>query len=178
MCLPKFIELYLKRVSFQFSSVAQSCPTLCNPTDCSTPGFRVLCHLPEHAQTHVNWVSNATQISHPLSFPPLPTSIFPSIRVFSIESALRIRWPKYWSFSFASILPMNIQDWLPLGLTGLIILQPMGLSGVFSNTKVQKYQFFSAQAYLWSNSHIHTWLQKNHSFDYTDLCGQSDVSTF
>ena len=194
--------------------------------------------------------------NHPiLCHPPLLLSIFPSIRVFSNESVLRIRWPKYWSFSFsispsnkpvqfssvqlsrsvmsdslqphesqhtrppcpsptpeaypnscpsrrwchstisfsvipfssflwsflasgsfpmsqffvsggqstwvsasASVFPMNIQDWLPLGLTGLISLQSKGLSIVFSNTTVQKHQFFSTQLSLWSNSHICTWL--------------------
>ena len=89
-------------------------------------------------------------------------SIFPSIRVFCSDLALCIRWPKYWSFSFTSVLPMNIQDWFPLGWTGWISLQSKGLSRVFSNTTVQKHQFFCAQLSLWSNSHIH-W--KNHSLD-------------
>ena len=88
----------------------------------------------------------------------LLSSIFPSIRVFSNESVLRIRWPKYCSSASASVLPMNIQNWFPLGWTGLISLQSKGLSGVFSNTTVQKYQFFCAQPSLWSSSHIHTWL--------------------
>ena len=84
----------------QFSSVTQSCPTLCDPMDHSTPGLPVHHQLPEFTQTHVHWVSDAIQSSHPL--PPflLLPSIFPHIRVFSNESALRIRWPKYWSFSF------------------------------------------------------------------------------
>ena len=82
----------------------------------------------------------------------LPPSIFPKIRVFSNESVLRIRWPKYWSFSSASVLPMNIQGWFPLELTGLI-LQSTGFSRVFSNTRVQKHQFFGAQPSLWCNSH-------------------------
>ena len=83
----------------------------------------------------------------------LPPSIFPSIRVFSNESALHIRWPKYWSFSF-SISPSNelifqwAQDWAPLGWTGWISLQSKGLSRVFSNTTVQKHQFFGAQLSL------------------------------
>ena len=95
----------------------------------------------------------------------LPPSIFPNIMVFSNESVLRIRWPEYWSFSF-SICPSNdIQDWFPLGFTGLISLRSRGLSGVSSNTTVEKYLFLSAQLSLWSNSHIHTWLQKNQSFD-------------
>ena len=72
-------------------------------------------------------------------------SIFPSIRVFSNESALRMRWPKYWSFSFNISLPMNTQDWSPLGWTVWICLQSKWLSRVFSNTTVQKHPFFGAQ---------------------------------
>ena len=90
----------------QFSSVAQSCPTLCDLMDCSTPGFPVRHRLPELAQTHVHRVSDAIQPSHPLVPLLLLPSILPSIRVFSNESALRIRWPKDWSFSF-SISPSN-----------------------------------------------------------------------
>ena len=86
----------------------------------------------------------------------LSSSIFPSIRVFSNESVLCIRWPKYWSFSFSTVLPMNIQDWFPLGLSGLNSLQSKGLSRVFSNTTAQKHQFLSIQLSLWSSSHIHT----------------------
>ena len=105
-------------------------------------------------------------------------SIFSSIKVFSSESALRIRWPEYWSFSFR-ISPFNEYSGLiSFGLTGLISLQFKGLSGVFSSITVWKHRFFSTQPSLWSNSHICTWLlerQANkHSFDYTDLCWQSD----
>ena len=84
-------------------------------------------------------------------------SIPPSIRVFSNESALHIRWPKYWSFSFNISPSMNTQDWSPWEWTGWISLQSKGLSRVFSNTTVQKHQFFSAQPSSQSNSHIHTW---------------------
>ena len=84
---------------------------------------------------------------------PIP----PSIRVFSSESTVRMRWPKYWSFSF-SISPSNEhQDFFPLGWTGWISLQSKGLSRVFSNATVQKHQFFSTQLSSQSNSHIHTW---------------------
>ena len=85
-------------------------------------------------------------------------SIFPSIRVFSNESALCIRWPKCWSFSFNIVLPMNTQDWSPLGWTGWISLWSKGLSRVFTSTTVGKHQFFSTQPSLWSNSHIYIWL--------------------
>ena len=78
----------------------------------------------------------------------LLSSIFPSIRVFSNVSVLPIKWPKYWSFSISSVLPMNTQDWSPLECTGWISLQSKGLSRVFSNTTVQKHQFFGAQLSL------------------------------
>ena len=102
-------------------SVAQSCLTLCSPMDCSTPGFPALHQLPEFAQALVHRVGDAIQPSHPLSPLLLLPSIFPSIRVFSKESALRIRWPEYWSFSF-SISPSKEHpglisfrmDWLDL----------------------------------------------------------------
>ena len=84
----------------QFSSVAQSCPTLCDPMNHSMPGLSIHHQLLESTQTHVHQVSDAIQPSHALSSLLLLPSIFPSIRVFSNESALRIRWPKYWSFNF------------------------------------------------------------------------------
>ena len=86
--------------SVHFSSVAQLGPILCDPMNCSMPGLAVHHQLSEFIQTHVHWIGDAIQPSHPLSFLLLLPSIFPSIRVFSHESALCIRWPKYWSFSF------------------------------------------------------------------------------
>ena len=124
-------------------SAGKSSLTLCGPVNCSMPGFPVLHCIRESAQTLVHWVGDAIQPSHPLLLLP---SIFPNIRVFSNESAL------------ASALPVSIQGWFPLGLTGLISLQSRGILRVFSNTTVQKHQFFGAQPSLWSNSHIHTWL--------------------
>ena len=91
-----------KTYAHQFSSVAQLCPTLCNPMDCSTPGFPDHHQLLEFTQTHVHRFGDNIQPSHPLSSPSfLLPSIFSSIRVFSNESVLRIRWPKYQSFSFS-----------------------------------------------------------------------------
>ena len=90
----------------QFSSVAQLCPTLCDPMNCSTPGFPVHHQLPEFTQTHVHRVGDAIQPSHPLSSPFPSSPIPPSIRFFSNESTFWMRWPKYWSFSF-SISPSN-----------------------------------------------------------------------
>ena len=106
--------------SLQFGSVSQSCPNLCNPMNRSTPGLPVHHQLPESTQTHVHLVGDAIQPSHPCH-PLLLPSIFPSIRVFSNESVLCIRWPKYRSFSF-SISPSNEHpglisfrmDWLDL----------------------------------------------------------------
>ena len=113
--------------SVQFSSVAQSRLTLCDPMNCSMPCLPVHHQLPESIQTHVHWVSDAIQPLHPLSSPSPPAPIFPSIRVFSNESALRIRWPKYWSFSF-NISPTNEHpglisfrmDWLDLAVQGTL----------------------------------------------------------
>ena len=92
--------------SVQFSSVTQSCPTLCDPMDCSTPGLPVHHQLPELAQTHVHRVGDAIQPSYPLSSPSLPAFNLSQHQGFSNESVLHIRWPKYWSFSF-SISPSN-----------------------------------------------------------------------
>ena len=107
--------------SVQFSSVAQSFMTLCEPMNHSKPGFPGHYQLPESTQTHVHWVGDAIQPSHPLRPLLLLPSIFPSIRVFSNESVLRIRWPKYWSFSFSTspsseysgLISFRI-DWLDL----------------------------------------------------------------
>ena len=98
-------------------------------------------------------LSNHFILCRPLLLPP---SIFHSIRVFSNKSALHIRWPKYWSFSYSISPSKSFQDWFPLGWTGWISLQSKGLSRVFSNTTVQKHQFFGIQLYLWSNSIIHS----------------------
>ena len=94
-------------------------------------------------------------LCHPLLLLP---SIFPIIRVFSNESDLCIRCQSIGAWASVSVPPMNIQDWLPLVLTGFISLQSKGLWTVYSNTIVQKHQFFSLQPSLWSSSHIHTWL--------------------
>ena len=129
------------------SSVQSLSLTLCDPMDCNMPGLPVHCQLLEFTQTHVYWVGDAMMpSSHLILYHPffLLPSIFPSIRVFSNESVLCIRWPKYWSFlEGASVLPVNIQDWSPLGWTGWISLQSKGLSRVFSNTTVQKHQSLS-----------------------------------
>ena len=115
----KLTKYFKKHI--QFSSVTQSCLILCNLMDCRTPGFPVHHQLLELDQTYVHRVSDAIQPSHPLLSPFPPPSIFPSIRIFSSESVLHIRWPKYWSFNL-SISPSNeysglisfSMDWLDL----------------------------------------------------------------
>ena len=141
--------------SVQFSSIAQSCLTPCNPMDCRMPGFPVT-----NSQSLLKLMSIESLMpsSHLILCRLLLPSIFPSIRVFSNESVLMATSGGQSIGASASVLPMNIQDWFPLGWTGLISLQSKGLSRVFFNTTVQKHQFFSAQLSLWSVSHIHIWL--------------------
>ena len=140
------------KMEIQFSSVAQSCPTLCEPVDGSTPGLPVHHQLPEFTQTHVHSDGDAIQPPHPLLSPSSPAFI-PSIRVFSNETALHIRWPKYCSFSFG-ISPSNEHsglisfrmDWLDL----------LAVQGTLKSLLQLHSLKASAQLSLESNSHIHT----------------------
>ena len=151
----------------QFSSVPQSCQTLCDPMDWSTPGFPVYQWLLELIQTHVHRVSDAIQPSHPLSTPSPPA--------FNLSQHQGLFQGVSSSHQVAKVLEFQLQHqsfrwifrtdflynwllWFPLGLTGWISWQSKGLSRVFSNTTGQKHQFFSTQLSLWSSSHIHTWL--------------------
>ena len=150
----ELVEISLNSQSV--SSLAQLCPTLCNPMNDSMPASLSITNswsLPKPMSIESVMPSNHVILCCPLLLLP---SIFPSIRGFSNESALHIRWPKYWSFSFSFSPSMNSQDWSPLGWNGWISLQSKGLSRVFSNTTVQKHQFFGAQLSSQSNSHIHT----------------------
>ena len=147
-------ETEAEKVSVQFNSVAQSCSTLCDPVNRSTPGLPVHDQHLEFTQTHVHGVGDAIQPSHPLS-PPSPPALKLSQHqglfkwvsslhqvVFSNESVLCI------VSASTSVLPMGTQEWPPLGWTGWIFLQSKALSRVFSNTTVQKHQFFSSQLSL------------------------------
>ena len=141
------VHIYLTNLYSQFSSVVQLCPTLCDPMDYRMPGFPVHHQFPELAQTHVHRAGDIIQPCHPLSYLLLP-SIFPSIRVFSKEPVLRIRWPNYWNFSF-NISPSNQHSGLiSFRMDWLDLLVSKGLLRVFSNTKVQKHQFFGTQLFL------------------------------
>ena len=146
--------------------------------DFSTPGFPVHRQLPELAQTHVHWVGDAIQPSHPFHPLLLLPSVFPSIRVFSNESFISDGQTIGASLS-ASVLPMNIQDWFPLGLTGLIALLFKGLfQESFPTPQFKKHQFFHFNfIYDPTLTPIHDYW-KNHSFDCTDLCWRSNVSAF
>ena len=144
--------------SVQFSSVSQSCLTLCEPMNRSKPGLLVHHQLPEFTQTHVHRVGDAIQPSHPLSptVPPAPQSL-PASGAFPMSQLFTLGGQHTGVSASASVLPMNTQDWSPLGRTGWIYLQSKGLSRVFSNTTAEKHQFFGAQLSSQSNSHIHTW---------------------
>ena len=140
-------------------SVQFSCSVLspCDPMNCSMSGFPVHHQFLEFIQTHVHWVGDATEPSHPLSSPSPPAlnlshhqGLFKWVNSASDGQSIRVP-------ASASVLPMNIQDRSPLGLTGWISLQSKGLSRVFSNTTVQKHQFFGTQLSLYSKSHMYTW---------------------
>ena len=164
---------------YLISSVAQLCPTLCVPTDCSTSSFPVNPQLPSLLKLmsiESMMPSNHLILCHPLLFLP---SIFPSLRVFSSESVLCIRWPKYWSFSF-NISPSNEYsglisfriDWLDL----------LAVQGTFKSLL----QHHSSKASILQSSafstvqlsHPYMTTGKNHSVDYIDLCWQSNVTAF
>ena len=142
------------------SSATQSCLTLWDPMYCSTPVFPVHHQLLEFSQTHLHWVGDAIQPSHPLSSPSPPA--------FNLSQHQGLFQSVSSSHQVTKALELQVQhqsfQWIfnrfPLGLTGWISLQSKGHSRVFSNTTVQKHQFFSAQLSLQSNSCIHTWLLK------------------
>ena len=141
----------------QFSSVAQLCLCLCDPMNRSTPGLPV--HHQLLSSLRLTSIESVMPCIHLilccplLPLPPIP----PSIRVFSSESTLCMRWPKYWSFSFTISPSSEHQDWFPSKWTGWTSLQSKGLWRVFANTTVQKHQFFGAQLSSQSSSNIHTW---------------------
>ena len=150
------IELKCYKYSMEFSSVQFSCSVVSNSETTWTTAHQASLSITNSWSLlklmpikSIMPSNHLTSVCHRLL---LLLSVFASIRVFSNESVLCIRWPKYWSFK-----PSH-QFFFPLGWTDWISLQSKGLSRVFSNTTVQKHQFFGAQLSLWSNSHIHTWL--------------------
>ena len=143
--------------SVQFSSVTQSYLTLCNPMSCSMPGHPVHHQLLEFTQTHVYRVSDVTQPSHPLLSPLLLPPIPPSIRVFSNESTLHMRWPKYWNFSFR-ISPSNEHPGLiSFRMDWLDILAVQGTLKNLLQHHSSKTSILRHSVFFMVQSHIHTW---------------------
>ena len=147
---------------YQFSSVALLCPTVCNSMDCSTLGSPVHHQFPGACSNSCP----SSQWCHQIitsSVVPFSSCLqsFPTSGSFPVSQFFSLGGQSIGVSASTSVLPMNIQDWFRLGCIGWISLQSKGLSRVFSNTTVQKHQFFGAQLSLWSNSHIHTWLLEN-----------------
>ena len=154
---PKRDFIFLSCYVF-FSSVTQSCPTLCDPMNRSMPAFPVHHQFREFTQTHVHWVSDAIQPSHPLSSPSPPAPNPSQASESSPISQFFASGGQSTGVSaLASFFPKKSQGWSPSEWIGCISLQFKGLSRVFSNTTVQKHQFFGTQPSSQSNSHIHTW---------------------
>ena len=135
-------------------SVTQSCPTLCDPMDCSRPGFLVL---------HISWslfklMSIELMIPSNHLYHPLLLQSFPASGSFPMSQLFVSGGQSIGASASASVLPVTIQNWFALGLTGLISLLSKGLSRVFSNTAIWNQQVFGSRPSLWSNSHICIWL--------------------
>ena len=136
--------------------VAKSCLIFCDPMDCIMPGFPVFHYLLEFIQSHVYWIHDSIKPSSVTLFLSRPQS-FPASGSFPMSWLSASGGQSTGALALASALPVNTQDWFPLGLTDSISLLSTRLSRVFSNTTIQKHQFFGAQLSSQSNSHIHTW---------------------
>ena len=152
--------------SIQFCSVAQSCLTLCNPMDCSTPGFPVHHQFPEFTQTHVHWVGDAIQPSHPLSSPSPPTFSLSQNQFLLNESVLPIRWPKYWNFSFNISPPNEYSGLISFRMNWLDLLAVQGTLKSLLQHHSSKASIFRRSAFFYcptfTSIHDH-W--KNYSLD-------------
>ena len=126
--------------------------------DCSTPGFPILHYLPEFAQTHIHCVGDAIQPYHSLSPPSPPALSLARHQSFPVSQLFASGGQRTGASLSVSVLPLNIQGWFALGLTGVISLLSKGLSRIFSSTTIRKHQFSGTQPSLGSNCHIHTWL--------------------
>ena len=139
-------------------SVAQSCPTFCHPVNCSTPGLPVHHQLPEFAQTHVHWVGDAIQPSRSLLSLPLLPLLFPSIRFFSNESVLRIRGPKYWSFSFSTSPSKEHTGLISLRIDWFDLLAVQGTLKNLLQHHSSKALLLQGSAFFVIQISHHTWL--------------------
>ena len=135
--------------------VTKLCQILCDPMDYSTLGFPILHCLPAFAQTHIHYISDAIQPSHPLLSPSPPALNFPSIKVFSCDSPLCIRWSKYQSFSFSISPSSEYSGLISFGIDFFDLLAVQGTQESFS-AQFESINFFRAQPSLWSNFHIYT----------------------
>ena len=157
-------------------SITKSCLTLCDPMDCSTPGSSTISQSLLKFMSIVSvMLSNHLILCYSLLLLP---SIFPSTRVFSSESALRIRWPKYGASTSAEVLAVSIQGWFPLGWTGLVSADQGTLKSLLQHHN-SKASIFLVLSLLYSPTltSVHDYW-KNHSSNYMELCQQSDVSSF
>ena len=171
---------WIKANTVQFSSVSQPCPTLCNPTNCRTPGLPVHQQLPEFTQTHLHQVRDVIQPFHPLLSPSPPAPNAKQHQSLSNESTLRMRWPKYWSFSFSIIPSKEIPGLISFRMDRLEFTAVQG-------TLKSLLQHHSAKASILQNSVFFT-VQLSYPYmitgktialtRQTDLCLQSKVSTF
>ena len=155
-CHRKAFENFMQQILVKgqsVSSVAKLCLTLRDPMNQSMPGLPIHHQLLEFTQNHVHWHSTISSSVVPFSSCP---QTFPASGSFQMSQPFASGGQSIGVSASTSVLPMNTQDWSPLGWTGWISLQSKGLSTVFSNTTVQKHQFFSAQLSFF-NSHIHTW---------------------
>ena len=159
--------------SYQVSSVTQLCLTLCVPMDCSKPGSSVLYYLLKYMSIGFVMLSNHLILCCPLL---LPSDAFPASESFPVSWFFASGGQSIGASALASGLPMTIQDWFCLGFTGWISLQSKQLSTVFSNTTVQKHQFWELSFHYSPTLTFIRDYWKNHSFYETDLCQQTNVS--
>ena len=157
VCIKFLKKAKIAFLQLQFSSVSQSCLTLCDPMTRSTPGFPIHHQLPEFTQTRVHRVHDAIQPSHPLSSPSPPALNPSQHQSFPMSQLFAWGGQSTGVSALASFLPKNPQGWSPSEWTGWVSLQSRGLSRVFSNTTVQKHRFFGAQLSSQSNSRIRIW---------------------
>ena len=163
--------------SVQFSSVAQLCLTLCDSMNRSTSGLPVHYQHPEFIQIHIHRVSDVIQPSHPLSSPSPPAPNPPSIRVFSNESTLRMRWPKYWSFSFSISPSKEIPGLISFRMDWLDLLPAAGTLKSLLQYHSSKASILRRSAFfIVQLSHPYMTHWKNHNLDQTDLCDLAKLS--
>ena len=153
MCLSTYIYLL---VLFCCCSVSKLCPTLCHPMDCSTPNFSVLHRFPEFVQTHVHWVNDAIQPSHPLASPSPPAFNVSQHKGFPMSQFFTSGSQSVWSSAASTaVLPMNIQGWFPLGLTGLISFLAKGLKSLLQHHRLKVSVLWCSAFFMVQLSHLY-----------------------